>query len=240
MSNIIVIPARLESTRLPRKLLLAETGKSVLQHTYEQAIKSKLVDQVWIAWDEIELYYEAVKFCPNVILTGRHSCGTDRVAEVVRLDNFHSDDIVVNIQADEPEIDPEHIDLLFRFMLESPAVMATLATKIGSTDFQNDSCVKVVFDKDGKALYFSRFPIPFGSDHGFRHIGVYAYRSEFLLLYSGLPTCWLEVSERLEQLRVLDAGFDIYVILVDEPHVGIDTRADYDAFVARQGRELII
>ena len=240
MSNIIVIPARLESTRLPRKLLLAETGKSVLQHTYEQAIKSKLADQVWIALDSTELYYDAIKFCPNVILTGEHSCGTNRIAEVARLENFSPWDIVINVQADEPEINPEHIDRLFRFMLEGPAVMATLATSVAGDDFQSSSCVKVVFDKVGRALYFSRFPIPFGSDHGFRHVGVYAYRAEFLLLYSESPTCWLEVSERLEQLRVLDAGFDIHVILVDEPHVGIDTRADYDAFVARHGRELTI
>lgn len=248
MSNIVIIPARLKSTRLPQKLLLNETGKTVLQHTYEQVIKSDFVDEVIIAVDCDRLYYEAINFCSpdvkngDVELTGPAAggdvcdCGTDRIVQVVKKRNFSPDDIIVNVQADEPEINPRHIDKLFDYVLvrdciSADANMTTLATRI--TNPHDSSVVKVVFDRYHQALYFSRWPIPFGGDCFYRHIGIYAYKVDFLLKFVSLSNTYLEVSEKLEQLRVLENGYQIKVLLVEESQVGIDVRADYDAFVAR-------
>ena len=160
MKTIIVIPARLASSRLPRKLLLAETGKSVLQHTYEQASLSQLADGVVVACDHPEIESEVKRFGGQVMMTRPdHVCGTDRVAEAAR----HFDaNLIVNVQGDEPEIDPAAIDLLIDLLQNNTNVpVATLAAPIRKREqLDNPACVKVVFDASGRALYFSRSPIP--------------------------------------------------------------------------------
>ncbi len=244
-TSYIVIPARLQSTRLPRKLLLRETGKTILQHTFEAAAAARRPREVWVATDHEEIMAEVQRFGGQVQLTDPAAAsGTDRVAEVAR--RLPAADIVVNVQGDEPEISPETIDLAVELLEQDPAaVMSTMATPIRSRELLEDpACVKVVCDQQMRAMYFSRSPIPFARewDDGLlqqpespflQHLGLYAYRREFLLKLAELPPCGLEQLERLEQLRVLFAGFSIKVGIVAEPSIGIDTPADYRAFVQR-------
>lgn len=245
MKSIIIIPARLASTRLPRKLLLRETGKSLIQHTYEAARRARRPAGVCVAADHEEILAEVRSFggagystspgCPS---------GTDRVAEVARrLDDV---DIVVNVQGDEPELAGESIDAAIRLLEENPDVpMSTLATPIRSREQLLDpACVKVVFNAAGRAMYFSRSPIPHAREWRdellaaepplfHQHIGLYAYRREFLLSLARTRPAALEQVEKLEQLRVLDAGHPIAVAVVPHAALGIDTPHDYEAFVRR-------
>ena len=243
---LLVIPARRNSTRLPDKLLLRDTGKTVLQHTYEAACQSETADEVLVATDDREIARECRRFGAPVEMTSIDCpSGTDRVAEVAR--RLEKYDVIVNLQGDEPEIDPAAIDQLARPVIENPFVsMATLATPIRDRKTLEDpSCVKVVFDAGGRALYFSRSPVPHARDWDdsylsanpaffHQHIGIYAFRRDLLLQLSQLPPCPLEQMESLEQLRALQQGEDILVTVVDEPTRGIDTPADYAAFVRRQ------
>ena len=241
----IIIPARLASTRLPRKLLLRETGKTVLQHTYESARRARKPRGICVAADHEEIAAEVRRFGGQVFLTDPTAAsGTDRVAEVAR--QMPEVDIVVNVQGDEPEIAGVGIDLAIQLLEDRPdAVMSTLATPIRSREqLDEPSCVKVVFDGERRALYFSRSPIPHARQwedslltddppHFYQHIGLYAYRREFLLRLTQMPRSDLEKLESLEQLRVLSAGFTILVGVVGEPTIGIDTEKDYRAFVRR-------
>jgi 3-deoxy-manno-octulosonate cytidylyltransferase (CMP-KDO synthetase) len=241
----IVIPARLSSTRLPQKLLLRDTGKSLIQHTYEAACRATRPLGVCVATDHELIFDEVQRFGGEVVMTSRElASGTDRVAEVAR--QFTDTDIVVNVQGDEPELSGAAIDLVIDLLeRDRSAVMATLATPIRSREqFEDPACVKVVFDQRGRALYFSRSPIPFprqwdeallgGSPLGlYQHVGLYAYRRDFLLQLARMPRSGLEMVENLEQLRVLEAGYEITVGIVDEPTRGIDTEADYRRFVDR-------
>ena len=258
----IVIPARLASTRLPRKQLLRETGKTLIQHTYEAASHATRPDGVCVATDHPEIFDEVRRFGGQAEMTDPAApSGTDRVAQLARrLDGV---DIIVNVQGDEPEIRGESIDLAIALLEENPeAVMSTLATPIRDRrQFDDPACVKVVFDARGRALYFSRSPIPNPRDatagdarplndttdrplpsalcplpSAYQHIGLYAYRREFLLTLAAMPPSRLEQIEKLEQLRVLEAGHSILVGVVDEPSIGIDTPEDYRAFVARCGK----
>ncbi len=249
LTSVIVIPARLASTRLPRKLLLCETGKSLLQHTYEAASRAVRPSSVRVAADSAEIFAAVRAFGGVVEMTDPAvASGTDRVAEVAR--RLVGVDVVVNVQGDEPELSGESIDRVVALLEERPeAVMATLATPIRSRRQLDDpACVKVVFDASGRALYFSRSPIPRARQwddalltadppHFFQHVGLYAYRREFLLRLAAMPQSSLEIVEKLEQLRVLQAGYSIIVGVVDEPTFGIDTREDYRAFVAKQRRK---
>ena len=262
MKTIIIIPARLASSRLPRKLLLAETGKSILQHTYEQASLSQLADEVVVACDHLEIEAEVKRFGGQVMMTRPdHVCGTDRVAEAAG----HFDaNLIVNVQGDEPEIDPAAVDLLIGLLQNNPNVpVATLAAPIRKReDLDNPACVKVVFDASGRALYFSRSPIPYprnwdaglldgssellaGAGQGagvnqpilaafWQHIGLYGYRREFLMNISSMPATTIEKIESLEQLRFLHAGHAMLVGKVEHSAAGIDTPEDYSAFVSRQ------
>jgi 3-deoxy-manno-octulosonate cytidylyltransferase (CMP-KDO synthetase) len=244
----IVIPARLASTRLPRKLLLAETGKPLLQHTYESAGRATRPSGLIVAADHEEIAVAVRSFGGAVVMTSPEcASGTDRVAEVAR--ELGDVDIFVNVQGDEPEIAADSIDLAIELLERAPsAVMATLATPIRDRARLDDpACVKVVFDERNRALYFSRAPIPFARnwDDGlllaepptfYQHIGLYAYRRDFLLSIAELPRSAIEKIENLEQLRVLAAGYSIAVGVVSDPTVGIDTPEDYRAFVARAGR----
>ena len=244
-TSFVVIPARLASTRLERKLLLKKTGRALIEHTYLAAQQAERPAGVCVACDDREILDEVRAFGGDAEMTdARAPSGTDRVAEVARrLDDV---DIVVNVQGDEPELSGESIDLAIRLLEEDPrAVMSTLATPIRSrAQLEDPACVKVVFDSFGRALYFSRSPIPHPRQWDdslllleppvfYQHIGLYAYRREFLLQLSQLPQAAIEQTESLEQLRVLHAGHTILVGTVDEPTAGIDTRADYERFVER-------
>jgi 3-deoxy-manno-octulosonate cytidylyltransferase (CMP-KDO synthetase) len=244
--SYVVIPARLASTRLPRKLLLRETGKTLIQHTYEAALRAKKPEGVCVAADHEEIVAEVRRFGGRVELTDVNAAsGTDRVAELAA--GMTDVDVVVNVQGDEPEIAGDSIDLVVELLERDPqAVMSTLATPIRRREqLEDPACVKVVFDTKGRALYFSRSPIPRAREwedclleqeppHFYQHIGVYAYRREFLLQLASLPRSDLERIENLEQLRVLSAGYSILVGIVRERTIGIDTAEDYRAFVSRQ------
>lgn len=242
-----VIPARLQSTRLPRKLLLAETGRPLIQYVWENARRATALSDLLIAADSPEIAAAVHSFGGRCELTGEHPSGTDRIAEVTKR-CLADADVIVNIQGDEPEIDPGHIDRLVQLLADDPrAPMATLATPIHHAEqVQAPSCVKVVRGEDGRALYFSRAAIPHLRDReiedvlasGARpwllHLGIYAYRREFLLELTERPVSPLEAAEKLEQLRALEAGCRLLVAVVDQPSVGIDTPADYARFVERQ------
>jgi 3-deoxy-manno-octulosonate cytidylyltransferase (CMP-KDO synthetase) len=245
----IVIPARLHSTRLPQKLLLRETGKTLIQHTYEAARRAKRPQGVLVATDAEEIFAEVRAFGADVRMTSRDlASGTDRVAAVAR--ELGDDvDVLVNVQGDEPEVCGQAIDLAVELLEnDHTAVMSTLATPIRSrAKLEDPACVKVVFDDRGRALYFSRsvIPRPREWDEAWlartpavfhQHIGLYAYRRDFLLRLAAMPRAALEIVENLEQLRVLAAGYSILVGVIDEPSIGIDTPADYAEFVRRQSR----
>lgn len=241
-----IIPARLHSTRLPRKLLLNRTGKPLIQYTWEAARRSKRLAEVIVAADSDEIASVVRRFGGRCELTGEHPSGTDRIAEVARR-CCPDGNIFVNIQGDEPEIDPANIDALVQALLDChDAEMATLSTPMTRMEqVQASSCVKVVRAADGRALYFSRSPIPFCRDgdselllrtiHPWSlHLGLYAYRRDFLFRLTQLPPSRLEQLEKLEQLRALEAGARIQVAEVEHRSVGIDTPDDYAQFVARQ------
>jgi 3-deoxy-manno-octulosonate cytidylyltransferase (CMP-KDO synthetase) len=243
--SIVVIPARFASTRLPRKMLLRETGKSLIEHTYEAASRARRPAGVVIATDHAEIAREVAGFGGECLMTSA-ACqsGTDRVAEVAR--RLTQADVFVNVQGDEPEISAVAIDRLVEMMEAHPtAGMATLATPIRTPEqLANPACVKVVFSAAGRALYFSRSPIPFVREPDpsrpfnqpamhFQHLGVYAYRRATLLNFASLPPSTLEQCERLEQLRYLESGGEILIDVVQHAATGIDTPADYAAFVAR-------
>ena len=240
-----VIPARLHSTRLPRKLLLAETGRPLLEYAWASACRASRLDEVLVAADSPEIVMAVESFGGRAVLTGEHSSGTDRVAEVVARCCPEAGTIV-NVQGDEPELDPDHIDSLVEALETDRGLqMATLACPIRDlATLEDPSCVKVVTGTDGRALYFSRHPIPCvrdgepelllaGESPWLLHVGLYAYRRDYLLELTRLPASPLEQLERLEQLRALQHGAAIGVSVVEHSAVGIDTPEDYARFVAR-------
>ena len=241
----VVIPARYASTRLPGKMLLRETGRTLIEHTYQAALRSSLAQDVVVATDHELIAEEVTRFGGKAILTSPDcQSGADRVAEAS--EQMPEYEIFVNLQGDEPEIDPAAVDRVIRVLQESPgASMATVAAPLEDIELLHDpSVVKVVFDRQGRALYFSRSPIPFVRDDQeamsdqlsslfHHHVGLYAYRQAFLRRFTALPTSLLEQAEKLEQLRVLEAGESIYVGVIDRASSGIDTPADYAAFVSR-------
>ncbi len=239
MKTAIIIPARYASSRLPGKPLLRETGKYLIQHTYEQACRSQ-ADVVLVATDDERVAAAVREFQGQVVMTrSDHPSGTDRVGEVARgLDA----EIIINLQGDEPLIDPEHLDEVARLLRDSSGdAVATLAIPIlDRREWEDPNCVKVITDQQGRALYFSRSPIPYPRDAepSFtptgpyrRHLGLYAYRREFLLEMVQRPPSRLELLEKLEQLRVLEVGQNIRVATVDEVFGGVDTPEDYARFV---------
>ena len=241
MKTAVVIPARYDSTRLPGKPLLRETGKYLIQHVYERACQAQGVDQVIVATDDARIVAAVEGFGGRVEMTRSvHTSGGDRVAEVARR---HDADCIVNLQGDEPLIEPSSIETLVRVLAESSADMATLAAPLQSVEeWRNPNCVKVVCDGAGQALYFSRSPVPFVRDGQpdfnvrpalfLQHLGIYAYRRRFLLTLADLPPHPLEQLEKLEQLRVLAHGKRIQVGVVGCSTPGVDTYDDYQRFVA--------
>jgi len=247
MKIVGIIPARLQSTRLPRKLLLNLTGKPLIQYVWETACECPDLHDVVIATDSQEIADVVHSFGGHAELTGQHPSGTDRIAEVTRR-CFPDADAIVNLQGDEPELDPAVVAALVREIRSSSCQMATVAAPMTSAAMVRDpGCVKVVTDINGRALYFSRSPIPFSRDipieDHFRdgemapwllHVGLYAYRRDFLLRLTSMPPSPLEQLEKLEQLRALQSGASIAVAVVNHAASGIDTLEDYAAFVARQ------
>ncbi len=239
----VVIPARYASVRLPGKPLLKETGKSLIQHVYERAEQATTVDTVLVATDD-ERVLEAVEgFGGKAAMTSdRHRSGTDRVAEAAQKLGA---DIIVNVQGDEPEIEPAAIDMAVGMLDRHPdAHMSTLAVPTDDADTILDpNVVKVVVDGSGFALYFSRAPIPAckaypdfppGERHVYlTHVGLYAFRRDFLFRFASLGPSPLETHESLEQLRALECGYRIAVGVCNHHALGIDTPEDYAAFVAR-------
>jgi 3-deoxy-manno-octulosonate cytidylyltransferase (CMP-KDO synthetase) len=245
MKTAIVIPARYASSRLPGKPLLNATGKYLVQHVYENACRSS-ADTVLVATDDRRIYNAVRSFGGQVMMSrSDHVSGTDRVAEVARTLDV---DVVVNLQGDEPQLEPETLDLLPRLLRDdAEAPMATLGVPLTSLEqWRDPNCVKLVRDRRGRALYFSRSPIPFVRDgvpdfakhRGMflQHLGLYAYRRDFLLQLGTLPPEPLEELEKLEQLRVLALGHPIAIGVVEHASRGVDTPADYERFVATYRR----
>ena len=235
MDCIGVIPARFSSSRFQGKILADICGKPMIQHVWERAKTALALDGLIIACDDETVAKTAANFGAKVVLTAKgHVCGTDRIIEVV---NPLDVKIVINIQADEPLIEPVMIDQLAQAMLCNKDIsMATLMKKISRAHELNDpNIVKVVVDKNNFALYFSRSVIPHRaqgcevkSPVYYKHIGLYAYTKDFLFIYKNLPVSNLEKIEKLEQLRVLEEGFRIKVIETNVETIGVDTPEDLE------------
>ena len=214
----VIIPARYQSSRLPGKLMMELNGLTILERVYRQALQAN-PKSVTIATDSDEIFKLASRFGAPVVMTATtHQSGTDRIAEVVAKHDFSPDDIIVNVQGDEPLIAPALISQVATSLATAAAPMATLCWPVENDEMRtNPNVVKVVRDCNNNALYFSRSTIPFHRDgsisnkHVFRHIGLYAYRASFLLDVVNWPICELEAIEALEQLRVLWAGYNIKV-----------------------------
>jgi len=228
-----VIPARYASSRFPGKALAKIDSRTMLEHVYERVSMARYLGDVIIATDDPRIHEEARRFGARVKMTRTdHVSGTDRVAEVASaLEDY---DLVVNIQGDEPLIDPGAIDAAVLPLLEEPAIpMGTLKKRIEhSPEIIDPNVVKVVTDRFENAIYFSRSTIPYPRDQEgvthYKHIGLYVYRRNFLLRYSDLPIGPLEAAERLEQLRALENGFRIRVVETDYESFGVDTPADLE------------
>lgn len=236
MNILCVIPARYSSTRLPGKPLAMIAGKPMIERVYERAKQAKRPSTVLVATDH-QLVYDAVKrFGGNVMMTSpNHPTGTDRLAEVAV--KYTDADIIINVQGDEPLIAPEVIDLLASAFDEDPELnMATLMTEMDKSEYNLPSAVKVVTSLTGYALYFSRslIPYPRSTKPGnsqlpvYKHIGIYAYRRDFLLKYAALSPTPLEQTESLEQLRALEHGYKIKVLETEFKSIGVDTPEDLE------------
>ncbi|HVO98659.1 MAG TPA: 3-deoxy-manno-octulosonate cytidylyltransferase [Bryobacteraceae bacterium] len=228
-----MIPARYASSRFPGKALVSIAGKSMLQHVWERASQARYLTSLVIATDDERIRAEAEKFHARVMMTrSDHPSGTDRAAEIASASNA---EIIVNIQGDEPLIDPAAIDAAVLGLMDGDEIpMGTLKKKIDRPEeLANPNVVKVVTDRLGNAIYFSRAAIPHVRSDGaapvcFKHIGLYVYRRDFLLNYSDLPVGPLEQAERLEQLRALENGFKIRVVETEYESLGVDTPEDWE------------
>ena len=238
---IVVIPARYGSTRFEAKVLARDTGKFLVQHTYERALCAESVDKVLIAADSDIVRDACGTFGAECIMTSpAHRSGTDRIAEAVK---DISADVIINLQADEPEIEPAHIDDLAGLLAgDGDADIATLVAEFDDIDrIADPNIVKAVTDTNGRAIYFSRSVIPYDRSAGgigptdiyLRHLGIYAFRKEALLRFTVLEPSSLEKTEKLEQLRAIENGMTIITGKVDRVWDGIDTPAQYAEFVKR-------
>jgi 3-deoxy-manno-octulosonate cytidylyltransferase (CMP-KDO synthetase) len=249
MSAIVLIPARYASTRFPGKPLALLKGLPVIQHVYQNSMNSRLADDVVVATDSETIFEKVMSFGGKAVITsGDHVSGTDRIAEVARSMDY---DIIVNVQGDEPLIQPEMIDDVISLLDDPLASIGTLAVRIKDRrEIFDAHTVKVVFSRDGYAFYFSRAPIPYHrdewKDHGYhnsfwmegasapgdadcyKHIGIYSYRRDVLARLSALPPSRLELIEKLEQLRALEAGLTIKVKETIYETFGVDTPEDLE------------
>ncbi len=242
---VVIIPARWASTRFPGKPLAKIMDKPMIQWVVEQALKAENISRVIVATDDSRIYETVKNFGGEVVMTSAHHVsGSDRIAEVAESLNC---DIVVNVQGDEPLIPPKNIDLVVRCLLENPEIpVGTLKTRITNVeDIWNPNIVKVVTSENGKALYFSRLPIPFHRDKWgnqsisqsisqgldediilYQHIGLYGFNRKFLLQFTQMEPSTIEKQENLEQLRILDNGFKIQVMETEEYSIGVDQVED--------------
>ncbi len=231
MNKIIgVIPARYASTRFPGKPLVILDGKSMIRRVYEQAFYSKYIDDIIVATDDKRILNEVLSFGGNAVLTSKkHKTGTDRIVEAIKGIKC---DIVVNIQGDEPFIKPEVIDsAILPLLKDSKLNVSTLAFPF-TENVKDENKVKVVFDKCYNALYFSRSVIPNNSRNTtntiyYKHLGLYVYRKDFLLRFIREKQSDLEKTEKLEQLRMLNMGEKIKVVITKHDSISIDTIKDY-------------
>ena len=233
MRTIGVIPARYASTRFPAKVLAKINGKSMIEHVWRRAVQCRQLDEILIACDHDDVLKTAAGFGAKAVMTSpQHPSGSDRIAEAVQDLKV---DIIVNIQGDEPFIDPLTIDALAMLLkADSSCEMGTVIKEItDEQEFGNPNVVKCVVDAAGYALYFSRAPIPFnrnaavpaGMKH-YKHLGLYAYRKDFLLRYKDWPKSLLEITEQLEQLRVLENGHKIKTVVTQAETLAVDTPED--------------
>lgn len=230
MKNIVaVIPARYQSSRFPGKPLAMIDEKTMIQRVYEQVKKVDDISRVAVATDDERIYNTVKRFQGESVMTGSCSCGTERVYEAAK--DFACD-IVINVQGDEPLIKPEMIQELIDAFKDDEVVMATLCKEITEAeDVNNPNIVKVIRDKNDNAMYFSRYPIPFNRDGRsdikyFKHIGVYAYKKDFLKKYVQMEKTSLEIAENLEQLRILESGYKIKVKETVYDSIGVDAPED--------------
>ncbi|MEN8200140.1 MAG: 3-deoxy-manno-octulosonate cytidylyltransferase [Thermodesulfobacteriota bacterium] len=239
MSIIAIIPSRYDSKRFPGKPLADIQGKSMIQRVYEQAQKSELMDSVHVATDSDKIQDAIREMGGSVIMTSDNcSSGTDRVAEAARSLDLGTDDVIVNIQGDQPLLPPECLDDLVQPFFSTPDLpMATLAHRLTDEKEINDpNNVKVIFDGDHYAIYFSRARIPYNRDHRenipyYKHIGIYAYANSFLQKFSSLPHSSLEHIEKLEQLRVIESGNRIKVTVTEYDSPSVDDPADIEKII---------
>ena len=230
-----VIPARLQSTRLPRKVLREIAGRALVLRVYDAAKRSPHLTDVLVATDAPEVMDACAKDgVPAVLTSADHPSGTDRVWEVAQ---HRAADVYVNIQGDEPLLTPGHVDRLVRpFFTEPGTQVSTLCIRATEAELPNPAVNKVVVGVDGFALYFSKYPIPYDRDgrgvSRYKHVGLYAYRKPALEAFHALPPSPLELTERLEQLRFLEHGIRIRVVETDEPTIGVDTEDDVRAVEA--------
>ncbi|MBI4717606.1 MAG: 3-deoxy-manno-octulosonate cytidylyltransferase [Planctomycetes bacterium] len=254
MSTLAIIPARFGATRLPGKPLAKQTGKYLVQHVYERTVSCAAIDRVAVATDDDRIAQAVASFGGEVVMTSPgHATGTDRIGEAAVVLGASAGDLVLNVQGDEPEIDPDSLARLLTGMSRAAGAcsVGTLAApfpddgpRSGPGSPLDPACVKVVLGNNGQALYFSRSAIPYPRDTGgmvdkpsrwLLHMGVYAFRADALRALTSGPVRRhpLEVAESLEQLRWLASGLAITVVVVERASVGIDTPEDYAAFVAR-------
>lgn len=230
--KIIVIPARYQSTRFPGKMLAKILGKTLIQHTYQNARKSKKIKEILIATDDKRIYKHAVELGAEVIMTPKTiPNGTVRSYQALKkYKNISKNTIVINLQGDEPLVNPRALDRLATLLEKDPSVqMATLVTPIRSdADYKDPHVVKCVFDKNKRALYFSRSPVPHTKNFkdAYQHIGIYAFRYDFLEKYCKLTPSKLQKVEDLEQLKVLEHGYSIKVVIEPELAIGVDHPSD--------------
>jgi 3-deoxy-manno-octulosonate cytidylyltransferase (CMP-KDO synthetase) len=241
MKITAIIPARYASTRFPGKALAEIGGKPMIQHVYERTSRASLVNEVIVATDDERIQQAVLSFGGICCMTSsEHETGTDRLAEVAK---SLEADVIVNVQGDEPLIEPEMIDQAIRpFLTDSSLRMGTLKTRIRCLhDFLGPNVVKVVTDREGYALYFSRSPLPFFRDKWrdlkdesfasgkllcYKHVGLYVFKRDFLLEYAAMTPTFLELSEKLEQLRAVENGIRIRVEETDFESIGVDTPDD--------------
>lgn len=232
MKAVGIIPARYASTRLPGKPLLMIAGRTMIEHVHDRAQQASSLDEVYVATDDERVMEVVASFGGKGVMTdSNHPCGTDRIAEVAR--DLEAD-VIVNIQGDEPLLEPLEIDAVVEpFRFRQDLEMATLGSPLTDSEaIDNPANVKVVIDQEGYALYFSRAPIPFYRGQGQRtatlHVGLYAYTRDFLLCFARMAPSPLEQAEQLEQLRALEAGHRILVVPTEHESVGVDTQEDLE------------
>jgi len=228
-----IIPARYDSQRFPGKPLADILGRPMIQHVFERARQCRILSTVVLATDDARIQSAAQQYDIPVVMTrADHPSGTDRVLEAAQILNLPPDAVVINIQGDEPALVPAMLTELVQPFRVPEIQVTTLVRKISTRQAQNPNLVKVVFGADRRALYFSRSPVPYHRNSEksdfYGHIGIYAFRMPVLQKFVALPRSRLEVAEKLEQLRLLENGFPIHIVVTKHPSIGVDRPEDIE------------